>query len=321
MIFGGLGQDDLIGGSSSLYSLTRPAQRPDGADMIFGGAGHPARPQRLRRHRARRPRPRRRRHPGRQRQHLPARRDERDAVDAERVPHVQLRQLRRRRADHPARVHVPRLRRRAARPATSAPPTSSTARPATTPSTADRQRRALRRGPGRRHLRRHRLRPHLRRHRRGRHPRRRRQDAHEPQRPHRAAQPAARSRTSRTLVELPGPVHRRLVVDIARRAEEAGRCSRPAHRRRGTTSSTAASATTSSTAAPATTRSPAPRRCASSTTRLPQVDARPAPTTTRRRPRSSPAYDADDPWSKIPGFLLNFDAYRVDEATGAVARS
>ena len=25
------------------------------------------------------------------------------------------------------------------------------------------------------------------------------------------------------------------------------------------------------------------------------------------------AYDADDPWSKIPGFLLNFDAYRIDE--------
>ena len=37
-IFGGLGQDDLIGGSSSLYSLTA-AQRIDGADMIFGGAG------------------------------------------------------------------------------------------------------------------------------------------------------------------------------------------------------------------------------------------------------------------------------------------
>ena len=37
-IFGGLGQDDLIGGSSSLYSLTA-AQRVDGADMIFGGAG------------------------------------------------------------------------------------------------------------------------------------------------------------------------------------------------------------------------------------------------------------------------------------------
>ena len=38
-IFGDLGQDDLIGGSSDLYSLTSPAQRPDGGDIIFGGAG------------------------------------------------------------------------------------------------------------------------------------------------------------------------------------------------------------------------------------------------------------------------------------------
>ena len=30
------------------------------------------------------------------------------------------------------------------------------------------------------------------------------------------------------------------------------------------------------------------------------------------------AYDADDPWAKIDGWLLNFDAYVVDEATGAV---
>ncbi len=28
------------------------------------------------------------------------------------------------------------------------------------------------------------------------------------------------------------------------------------------------------------------------------------------------AYDADDPRSMIPGFLLNFDAYVLDEATG-----
>jgi Ca2+-binding RTX toxin-like protein len=38
-IFGNLGQDDIIGGSSSLYGLTTAAQRPDGADIIFGGSG------------------------------------------------------------------------------------------------------------------------------------------------------------------------------------------------------------------------------------------------------------------------------------------
>jgi Ca2+-binding RTX toxin-like protein len=39
VIFGGLGQDDLVGGSSSFFSLTTMNLRPDGADMIFGGAG------------------------------------------------------------------------------------------------------------------------------------------------------------------------------------------------------------------------------------------------------------------------------------------
>ncbi|MBA3348546.1 MAG: hypothetical protein H0T13_08305, partial [Actinobacteria bacterium] len=39
VIFGGLGQDDLVGGSSSFFGLTSPALRPDGADLIFGGAG------------------------------------------------------------------------------------------------------------------------------------------------------------------------------------------------------------------------------------------------------------------------------------------
>ena len=39
VIFGNLGQDDLIGGSSSLYGLTTPGLRPDGGDIIFGGAG------------------------------------------------------------------------------------------------------------------------------------------------------------------------------------------------------------------------------------------------------------------------------------------
>ncbi len=43
LIFGGLGQDDLIGGSSNLFGLVTEAMRPDGSDTIFGGAGAPAR--------------------------------------------------------------------------------------------------------------------------------------------------------------------------------------------------------------------------------------------------------------------------------------
>jgi Ca2+-binding RTX toxin-like protein len=39
VIFGNLGQDDIIGGSSSLFSLITPDLRPDGEDIIFGGAG------------------------------------------------------------------------------------------------------------------------------------------------------------------------------------------------------------------------------------------------------------------------------------------
>ena len=39
VIFGNLGQDDIISGSSSLFSLTSPVKRPDGSDIIFGGAG------------------------------------------------------------------------------------------------------------------------------------------------------------------------------------------------------------------------------------------------------------------------------------------
>jgi Ca2+-binding RTX toxin-like protein len=39
VIFGNLGQDDIIGGSSSLFTLTTRELRPDGADIIFGGAG------------------------------------------------------------------------------------------------------------------------------------------------------------------------------------------------------------------------------------------------------------------------------------------
>ena len=39
-IFGNLGQDDIVGGSSSLFTLGASSSlRPDGADVIFGGAG------------------------------------------------------------------------------------------------------------------------------------------------------------------------------------------------------------------------------------------------------------------------------------------
>jgi Ca2+-binding RTX toxin-like protein len=39
VIYGNLGQDDIVGGSSSLFSLGTAALRPDGRDLIFGGAG------------------------------------------------------------------------------------------------------------------------------------------------------------------------------------------------------------------------------------------------------------------------------------------
>ena len=39
VIFGNLGQDDIIGGSSNLFSYSTAALRPDGQDIIFGGAG------------------------------------------------------------------------------------------------------------------------------------------------------------------------------------------------------------------------------------------------------------------------------------------
>jgi hypothetical protein len=39
VIFGGLGQDDLIGGSSGLFNLGNLHQRPDVADLVFGGDG------------------------------------------------------------------------------------------------------------------------------------------------------------------------------------------------------------------------------------------------------------------------------------------
>ncbi|MHC4966761.1 MAG: calcium-binding protein, partial [Planctomycetota bacterium] len=39
LMYGGLGQDDMIGGSSALFGLTDETMRPDGGDIIFGGAG------------------------------------------------------------------------------------------------------------------------------------------------------------------------------------------------------------------------------------------------------------------------------------------
>jgi VCBS repeat-containing protein len=38
-IFGDGGQNDIIGGSSDLFGLSTPAQRPSGSNLIFGGAG------------------------------------------------------------------------------------------------------------------------------------------------------------------------------------------------------------------------------------------------------------------------------------------
>ena len=39
VLFGNLGQDDLVGGSSIYFGLTTPEMRPDGQDLLFGGAG------------------------------------------------------------------------------------------------------------------------------------------------------------------------------------------------------------------------------------------------------------------------------------------
>src|SRR5262249_30091670 len=39
ILFGGLGQDDLIGGNSNLFGQTTAALRSDGSDILFGGAG------------------------------------------------------------------------------------------------------------------------------------------------------------------------------------------------------------------------------------------------------------------------------------------
>ena len=39
VVFGNYGQDDISGGSSDLYGFVLASQRPDGKDLIFGGAG------------------------------------------------------------------------------------------------------------------------------------------------------------------------------------------------------------------------------------------------------------------------------------------
>jgi Ca2+-binding RTX toxin-like protein len=39
LMYGGLGQDDIIGGSSELFGLTTEVMRPDDSDFIFGGVG------------------------------------------------------------------------------------------------------------------------------------------------------------------------------------------------------------------------------------------------------------------------------------------
>ena len=39
VVFGNGGSDDIIGGSSALFSLTTMKSRPDGRDLLFGGAG------------------------------------------------------------------------------------------------------------------------------------------------------------------------------------------------------------------------------------------------------------------------------------------
>src|SRR6185503_5048227 len=47
MLIGNLGQDDIIGGSSEFFGLTSGTMRPDGSDIIFGGA---ATGERVKRH-------------------------------------------------------------------------------------------------------------------------------------------------------------------------------------------------------------------------------------------------------------------------------
>ena len=138
VIFGNLGQDDIVGGSSNLFSLTTPRRSARTAPTSSSAARARASGRNdFGRHDARPATRRRRRDPRRQRQHLPPRR-------RERAPYadVQLRQLLGGAADRPARGRAARLhagrRRRTTRPRrpTAARPTRSTASPATTSSTA-----------------------------------------------------------------------------------------------------------------------------------------------------------------------------------------
>jgi len=39
LIFGNLGQDDIVGGSSDMFGLTDRTRRPDAGDLLFGGSG------------------------------------------------------------------------------------------------------------------------------------------------------------------------------------------------------------------------------------------------------------------------------------------
>jgi Ca2+-binding RTX toxin-like protein len=39
VVYGNRGQDDIVGGSSDLFNLVLASQRPDGSDLLFGGAG------------------------------------------------------------------------------------------------------------------------------------------------------------------------------------------------------------------------------------------------------------------------------------------
>ena len=39
IVFGNLGQDDIVGGSSTAFGLDSSAERPDGEDILFGGSG------------------------------------------------------------------------------------------------------------------------------------------------------------------------------------------------------------------------------------------------------------------------------------------
>ena len=39
LMYGGLGQDDMVGGSSELFGLVEEEMRPDGSDVMYGGAG------------------------------------------------------------------------------------------------------------------------------------------------------------------------------------------------------------------------------------------------------------------------------------------